>query len=220
MFFEIYKTIWLNFQKIAKFCKKSAIFAKISSFFAIIRKILKKFAKFCDFLQIFATFSKNHLDSFVDLEKPEKMRIWLQNFVSIQPRTSLEESGVSWPSKNMVAPAPWDALRRRHGQPLRCWLSVCWRRARSVYHDTSLSFRLVLGCIETKFCIQIRILQHFAKSTKLASWFFKIYANFTNFCKKLQNFPDFSKKSWFFAKIAHFLQNFAINLQDFENSAS
>ena len=25
------------------------------------------------------------------------MRIWLQNFVSIQPRTSLEKSDVSWP---------------------------------------------------------------------------------------------------------------------------
>ena len=40
----------------------------------------------------FATFSKNQLDSFVDLEKTEKMRSWLQNFVSIQPRTSLEKS--------------------------------------------------------------------------------------------------------------------------------
>ena len=26
------------------------------------------------------------------------MRIWLQNFVSIQPRTSLEKSDVSWPT--------------------------------------------------------------------------------------------------------------------------
>jgi hypothetical protein len=26
------------------------------------------------------------------------MRIWLQNFVSIQPRTSLEKSDVSWPN--------------------------------------------------------------------------------------------------------------------------
>ena len=49
-------------------------------------------------MQNFATFSKNQLDSFVDLEKPEKMRIWLQNFVSIQPRTSLEKSDVSWPT--------------------------------------------------------------------------------------------------------------------------
>ena len=36
-------------------------------------------------------------------------------------------------------------------------------------HDTSLFFRLVLGCIETKFRNQIRILQHFSKSTKLSS---------------------------------------------------
>ena len=37
-----------------------------------------KFAKYiiCGFFN-FATFSKNQLDSFVDLEKPEKMRIWL-----------------------------------------------------------------------------------------------------------------------------------------------
>ena len=49
-------------------------------------------------MQNFATFSKNQLDSFVDLEKPEKMRIWSQNFVSIQPRTSLEKSDVSWPT--------------------------------------------------------------------------------------------------------------------------
>ena len=54
--------------------------------------------KIADFLQNFATFSKIQLDSFVDFEKPEKMRLWLQNFVSIQPRTSLEKSDVSWPT--------------------------------------------------------------------------------------------------------------------------
>ena len=48
------------------------------------------FAKICNFFKKSA--------SFVDLEKPEKMRIWLQNFVSIQPRTSLEKSDVSWPT--------------------------------------------------------------------------------------------------------------------------
>ena len=48
--------------------------------------------KNCKNLQLF---QKNKLDSFVDLEKPEKMRIWLHNFVSIQPRTSLEKSDVS-----------------------------------------------------------------------------------------------------------------------------
>ena len=37
-------------------------------------------------------------ENIVDLEKPEKMSIWLQNFVSIQPRTSLEKSDVSWPT--------------------------------------------------------------------------------------------------------------------------
>ena len=70
------------------------------------------FANFGDFLQNFATFSKNQLDSFVDLEKPEKMRIWLQNFVSIQPRTSLEKSDVSWPT---AGPQGCGPLPRRAG---------------------------------------------------------------------------------------------------------
>ena len=33
-------------------------------------------------------------------------------------------------------------------------------------HDTSLFPRLVLGCINTDFCNQILILQHFSRSTK------------------------------------------------------
>ena len=95
-FFEIYKTIWLYFQEFPKFSQnqrfsqKSTLFLQKSGNFAKILLFL--------FLQNFATFSKNQLDSFVDLEKPEKMRIWLQNFVSIQPRTSLEKSDVSWPT--------------------------------------------------------------------------------------------------------------------------
>ena len=94
-FFQVFRDLQnylTKFSKFSKICqKKTAIFAKISAIFAKIRK----FRKICDFLQNFATFSKNQLDSFVDLEKPEKMRIWLQNFVSIQPRTSLEKSDVS-----------------------------------------------------------------------------------------------------------------------------
>ena len=39
----------------------------------------------------------------------------------------------------------------------------------TVGHDTSLFSRLVLGCIETKFCNQIRIFSGFSRSTKLSS---------------------------------------------------
>ena len=97
-FFEIYKTICVNFQNFAKFCEKSANFAKISTFFCKNPDISQNFAKkILRFFTKFAEFSKNQLDSSVDLEKPEKMRIWLQSFVSIQPRTSPEKSDVSWP---------------------------------------------------------------------------------------------------------------------------
>ena len=77
--------------------QKISDFRKNQHFFCKNPEISQNFAKFCDFLQNFATFSKNQLDIFVDLEKPEKMSIGLHNFVSIQPRTSLEKSDVSWP---------------------------------------------------------------------------------------------------------------------------
>ena len=44
---------------------------------------------------------------------------------------------------------------------------------------------LVLGCINADFCNQILILQRFSRSTKWASWIFKIFA--AKFCKILQN---------------------------------
>jgi hypothetical protein len=75
--------------------QKISDFRKNQHFFCKNPEISQIFSNFCDFLQNFATSSKNQLDSFVDLEKPEKMRIWLQNFVSIQPRTSLEKSDVA-----------------------------------------------------------------------------------------------------------------------------
>ena len=45
---------------------------------------------FCKFLKI-------KLENFVDFEKRCKMRIWMPNFVSIQTRTNLKKSDVSWP---------------------------------------------------------------------------------------------------------------------------
>ena len=57
---------------------------------------------------------------------------------------------------------------------------------KTISHDTSLFFQLVLGCIETKVCIQIRILQHFFKFYKI------VWLNFQNlpsFCKKKTIFP-------------------------------
>ena len=94
-FFEIYKTIWLNFQKVCKILQKISDFRKNQHFFCKIPETSQKFCKILRFVAKFATFLKNQLASFVDREKPEKMRIWLQNFVSIQPRTSLEKSDVS-----------------------------------------------------------------------------------------------------------------------------
>ena len=77
-FFQVFRDLQ-NY--LADFLKKLHNFAKN-------RQNLQNLRFFATFKLHFATFSKIQLDSFVDLEKPEKMRIWSQNFVSIQPRTS------------------------------------------------------------------------------------------------------------------------------------
>ena len=111
------------------------------------------------------------------------MRIWLQNFVSIQPRTSLESRAAArlvllyllLPRGGGVSMAPetatWDPpFRRNFG-------------------------RLVLGCINTDFCNQILILQHFSRSTRFPV------------CCTVPN----SELSYFFVKsFAIFCCNFAI----------
>ena len=120
-FFRVFRDLQnclAKFSKsLQKFAKNQRFSQKSALFFAKIRKFRKNFAKFCDFLQNFATFSKNQLDSFVDLENPEKLRIWLQNFVSIQPRTSLEKSDVPWPTACCRAQTSRPSSSCRTGRP-------------------------------------------------------------------------------------------------------
>ena len=93
-------------------------------------------------------------------------------------------------------------------------------------HDTSLFRRLVLGCINTDFSNQTRILQHFSKSTKLSNWIFKILQNFAKIRKNLQNFAkfsyflhffaDFLRKSLIFANFCNILKFQLDSFVDFE----
>ena len=67
-------------------------------------------------------------------------------------------------------------------------------------HDTSLFRRLVLGWINADFRVQIRILQHFSRSSRKSSrkQICKNFRNFTEFCKIFENFL------WIFRKNAKF----------------
>ena len=138
----------------------------------------------------------------VDLGESFQTHIFLQNFVSIQPRTSPVKFAASDSGKETLA-----ALKR-------CPL---------LGHDTSLFSKLVLGCIETKFCNQIRILQQLSKPTKISDRFFakssKILQNwkFAKILQILQIFRIFANFTSISANFAKLLKNQLDNLVDFEN---
>ena len=80
--------------------------------------------------------------------------------------------------------------------------------SRALSHDKSLFPRLVLGWIEADFRVQIRILQHFSKSTRKSSSRERIVQISA---KRLENF---AKNLTFilqivFAKISEIRKNFA-----------
>ena len=81
--------------------------------------------RFFDFLTKFCDFFNIQLENFVDFEKCCKMRIWMQNFVSIQTRTSLKKSDVSWP----VGRGPVLGGRPRRGPREGGPTGRCFRRA-------------------------------------------------------------------------------------------
>ena len=74
-------------------------------------------------------------------------------------------------------------------------------------------FRLVLVCIETNFCIQVRIFQHFSKSTRRSSSREQILQISA---KKLENFAKFLT---FFRKFCKILQNFQKSAKFWQNFA-
>ena len=140
---------------------------------------LQNFPEFSIFSEIFCKILKIQLAHFVDLEKCCKMSIWLQKSVLMQPRTGLGKSDVSWHGPALggrpaARPRPC-ASRLRPSMSWTCHASVApsvgsrlsaGERAGSTCHDTSLFPRPVLGCINTDFCNQILILQHFSRSTE------------------------------------------------------
>ena len=73
--------------------------------------ILKEIADFSRISLIFYLENnlKIQLDSFIDFEKCCKMRIWMGKSVSIQPRTSLGKSDVSWRVPAAARAAAWTA---------------------------------------------------------------------------------------------------------------
>ena len=97
------------------------------------------------------------------------MRIWTRKSASIQPRTSLGKSDTSHlmeprfvvlatPRLAPGAPGP----RGRRGRAARLDLAA----KPTSCTDTALFRRVVLGWIEADFRVQIRIFQHFSKSTR------------------------------------------------------
>ena len=76
---------------------------QISETFAKFAKNVKMFAKFSNFLTEICKICSREDDFLVDFEKCfKKMRIWTRKSASIQPRTSLRKSAVSWPKRSLL----------------------------------------------------------------------------------------------------------------------
>ena len=82
----------------------------------------------------------------------------------------------------------------------------------------SLFPRLVLGWINADFRVQIRIFQHFSRSSRISSsrkQISKILQNFAEFCKIIEKICEIFRKFVRICKLYKFLQNF---LQNFVKS--
>ena len=109
----------------------------------------------------------------------------------------------------------WDCLNFQHyfllprSNTQRCILPAHgWRREGLVVHvlscegvgDTTADrqnvskMQLVFGCICTNLCKQIRVLQHFSKSTRLSSSIFLNLAKFADFATFAIFFAEISRK--------------------------
>ena len=119
------------------------------------------------------------------------------------------------------SPQPAGSDSRKMLRPLSitsspCFLdesSCCWGAHIQTLHS---SFSAVATPILRPNTYFFRFLNHFSRSTKLSSWFFENVAKFAKnenrkICKILRNVRIFAKKKVLnFAKIADFLQKFAI----------
>ena len=135
------------------------------------------------------------------------MRIWVQKSVSMQKRTCplkfgdlAEKSGFNSVSnlstKGYTARCTCSRPRCRGGGALRALVEKFDTEFNSDFSAKSPNFRgLVLFCIKADFCDQIRIFQHFSKSTRFGNLCTVTNPNFADFC----NFSDF--KFWQMFKI-------------------
>ena len=149
----------------------------------------------------------------VDLGESFQTHIYLQNFVSIQPRTSPVKFAAS--REGFFGHYSQVCSQTRGqvpGHPPGAGLSLAAGPPREedpgrvTFWQNFGKMLFVFGCIGTDFCKKIRILQHFSKSTRLSSCNFWNMAKFCRFYDICKIFADFSQKNAdfsnrFFAKI-------------------
>ena len=162
----------------------------------------------------------------VELEKCCQTHIFLQkfaqNFVLIQPRTSLPEICKLTFAKLPIllaftnrCPAPRPATGRAGAAPTGGRMAGLYPPAAAFPFPLRSSCQFwarlrqnfaFFGCIGADLCKQIRVLQHFSKSTRLSSWNFWNLANlfnwnFANSAGFAKSLLDLHKNCWFFKPI-------------------
>ena len=175
------------------------------------------------------------------------MSIWLQNFASIQPRTSLEKSDVSWPTAMTVMP-PRRGLRpseggahaRKHAageggmaccgkidiEP-RYWAGIrdtlegSFSAGSTATIATKYSFFQVFRDLQNYLAKFSKILQNFAKNQRFSqksTLFLRKSGKFAKFCIFFHNFARFCEISGFFQKTCWFLRKSLLFCKILQNS--
>ena len=133
------------------------------------------------------------------------MRIWTRKSASIQPRTSLRKSAVSWPAElaHKFETVDGAAIAGKDYEVLLPELPGLGFLSNFGQHSVKISLNLSKICINS--CIQYSIYQHFSKSTNFCKILQKILQNFAKLLRISENFRKFCEIC---QKMSKFLQKF------------
>ena len=130
------------------------------------------------------------------------MRTWTRKSASIQPRTSLRKSAVSWPASRCHSVGDSGCGGTEAGSPKLRSISLSCPRVEEDPTRGSILLKFCHNSVKIApnfskffiiFCIQYSIFQHFSKSTRFCEILPKFLQNFVNFLRNSEKSANICK---------------------------